>query len=110
MNEILSKIKKLFCRHRWATHNFFIYSSDFKPKESMSDIKKGWFYEVQDYMDSIGLEDLWPYYFRECKKCGKQTTPGIDTLIKATIVDWYIPKYYDGTDIEGNYPAEVKEK
>ncbi len=104
MSELLARIKKVFCRHEWVTHNFFIYNPDFTVEENISDIKKGWFYETKDYMDSIGLEGLLPCFFHECKKCGKETPPTIDTLIKATIVDWYIPRYYDGINIEGNYP------
>jgi hypothetical protein len=105
MKKILSKIKRFFCRHDWEHHNLLIYNPDCAPKENMSDIRKNWLYETKEYMESIGLEGLLPYFFSECKKCGHQTQPGIDTLIKATIVDYYIPAYYDGQDIEGNYPV-----
>lgn len=61
-------------------------------------------------MKTINLDGLLPYFFHECKRCGKQTLPGIDTLIKATIIDWYVPEYIwneeDYIHIENKYPIE----
>ena len=110
LDDFIGKLKCFFGRHDWENRQVFICNPDAEPNEKLSSIKKGWFYEVREYMESIGLDGLLPYYFRECKKCGKQTIPAIDTLVKATIVNWYFPGFpesYDISDIKGNYPVEM---
>lgn len=109
--KIMEALKQKICRHNWKTYNFFIYTPEASPKKNLSSIKKRWFYEVRQYMESIGLNDLLPYFFFECKKCGKHTIPAIDTLIKATIIDWYVPEYVwnkeDFIHAENKYPIEI---
>lgn len=103
-------VKQLFCRHHWKTRNVLIHAPDIRIKEENS-IKNNWLQETKEYMRSIGLEDVFPFFFRECEKCGKQTKPGIDTLVKATILDYYIPEYEWAADdfqhVENKYPREA---
>lgn len=107
---LMQSIREKLCRHAWETRQVLIYNPEIKLKKQSS-IKQKWLMETIDYMKSIDLDGLLPYFFRECKKCGKQTTPGIDTLVKATIIDWYIPEYEwmdeDFTHIENKYPMEI---
>lgn len=114
LQEIAKGLKQRTCRHKWETYQSFIYNPDAEPKQSAGSYKKRWFMEVREYMRAIGLDGLLPYFFHECKKCGKQTIPAIDTLIKATIIDWYIPEYVwneedYSTHVDNKYPTETLE-